>query len=299
LAKSGLGKGMEAIFSQVDVKSVIEEENIIKLDPKDIKPGKYQPRKDFKEEELDELAASIKEHGLLQPVIVIKEKDNYHLVVGERRWRAALKAEQKTIPAILRKKEEINLLEIALIENIQRTDLNPMEQAEAFWQLSEEFGMTQEEIAGRVGKNRVTVANTLRLLKLPEEIKKSLRKGEISPGHARAILMFDSQELQLRVYKKILEEGLSVRQSEELSREKAPMPEKKEDKKEEKPVEFINIEENLEKLFGTKVKINQRGTKIGKGKIEIDYYSIDDLNRIIEILQGGFYNRRKTLEDFL
>lgn len=300
MSKSGLGKGLGAIFSQVDTASFSEEENIINLHTSDIKPNPYQPRKLFNEEELEALADSIKEHGLIQPVVVTKEKDFYQLVVGERRWRAALKAGQKTIPAVLRKKEDTSLLEVALVENIQRSDLNPLEEAAAYEQLSEEFGMTQEEIAERVGKNRSTVANILRLLNLPEEIKESLKKGLISAGHARAILMFETIDLQLKAYKKIMDYGLSVRQSEELAREKN-FREKEEKKKETiiKKPEIIDIEDNLGKMFGTEVKINKKGKNFTRGKIEISYYSIEDLNRLIEILQSKSYIKKTSIEDIL
>jgi ParB family transcriptional regulator, chromosome partitioning protein len=293
LGKTGLGKGLGAIFSQVDITSS-EEEGIAQLNIDEIKPNPCQPRKDFNEEELQNLANSIKEHGVIQPVVVVKDGDTYNLVVGERRWRAATRAGLSKIPALIRKKEEVRLLEMAIVENIQREDLNSMEEAEALGQLAEEFGFTQEELAERVGKNRSTVANILRLLHLPAEVKENLRKGLISSGHARAILMVDTSA-QILFCEKIIREGLSVRQAEELAGKK-DLEKKKKITSVYKAVEVVDIEENLQKLFGTKVEIKHR-EKGNKGKIEISYYSLDDLNRLLDMMET--LSSDMTLEDML
>ncbi|MEQ8191398.1 MAG: ParB/RepB/Spo0J family partition protein [Candidatus Eremiobacterota bacterium] len=281
MSKKGLGKGLGAIFSQVDITSS-EEEGIAQINIDEITPNPYQPRKDFDEEELQNLANSIKEHGLIQPVVVVKEGDLYNLVVGERRLRAAQKAGLSEIPALIKKKEEVRLLEMAIVENIQRENLNPLEEAEAFGQLAEEFDLTQEQLAVKVGKNRSTVANILRLLHLPAEIKECLRKGLISSGHARAILMLDRKDAQILFCEKIIKEGLSVRQAEELAG-KNDREKKKKISKVYKTVEVMDIQENLQKVFGTKVEIKHR-EKVNKGKIEISYYSLDDLNRLLDMM---------------
>lgn len=281
MSKKGLGKGLGAIFSQVDLASS-EEEGIAQINIDEITPNPYQPRKDFNEEELQNLANSIKEHGLIQPVLVVKEGEVYNLVVGERRWRASQKAGLSKIPALIKKKEEVRLLEMAIVENIQRENLNPLEEAEALGQLAEEFGFTQEQLAVKVGKNRSTVANILRLLHLPAEVKENLRKGLISSGHARAILMLDREDTQILFCEKIIKEGLSVRQAEELAGKKDG-DKKKKISKVHKTVEVMDIQENLQKLFGTKVEIRHR-EKVNKGKIEISYYSLDDLNRLLDMM---------------
>ena len=281
MSKKGLGKGLGAIFSQVDITSS-EEEGIAQINIDEITPNPYQPRKDFDEEELQNLANSIKEHGLIQPVVVVKEGDLYNLVVGERRWRAARIAGLSKIPALIKKKEEVRLLEMAIVENIQRENLNPLEEAEAFGQLLEEFGLTQEQLAVKVGKNRSTVANILRLLNLPAEVKEILRKGLISSGHARAILMLDREDAQILFCEKIIREGLSVRQAEELAGNK-DREKKKKITKVCKTVEVMDIQENLQKLFGTRVEIKHK-EKVNKGKIEISYYSLDDLNRLLDMM---------------
>ena len=281
MSKKGLGKGLGAIFSQVDITSS-EEEGIAQINIDEITPNPYQPRKDFNEEELQNLADSIKEHGLIQPVVVVKEGEVYNLVVGERRWRAAQKAGLSKIPALIKKKEEVRLLEMAIVENIQRENLNPLEEAEALGQLAEEFGFTQEQLAVKVGKNRSTVANILRLLHLPAEVKENLRKGLISSGHARAILMVDREDARILFCEKIIKEGLSVRQAEELAGKKDE-EKKKKITKVYKTVEVMDIQENLQKLFGTKVEIRHR-EKGNKGKIEISYYSLDDLNRLLDMM---------------
>jgi len=294
LSKKGLGKGLGAIFSQVDITSS-EEEGIALIGIDEITPNPYQPRKDFDEEELQNLANSIKEHGLIQPVVVVKEGNIYNLVVGERRWRAAQKAGLSKIPALIKKKEEVRLLEMAIVENIQRENLNPLEEAEAFGQLLEEFGLTQEQLAAKVGKNRSTVANILRLLNLPQEVKENLRKGLISSGHARAILMLDREDAQILFCDKIIREGLSVRQAEELAGNK-DKEKKKKITRVYKTVEVMDIQENLQKLFGTRVEIKHR-EKANKGKIEISYYSLDDLNRLLDMM--ATLASEPTMEDML
>jgi ParB family chromosome partitioning protein len=254
--------------------------NIVYLEIDKIKPNPFQPRRIFDEAELQELALSIKEYGIIQPVVVFEENDVYYLIVGERRWRASGKAGLKEIPALVKIKEQAKLLEIALIENIQRSNLNILEEAEAYLQLYEEFGLSHDEIARKVCKSRSVITNTIRLLKLPEEVKECLEKQMISAGHARALLMFNDKKTQVILCGRIIREGLTVRYIEELAGKNDIKDEKKLKRKE---AEIFNVEEDLQILFGTKVEIKQN-KKDEKGKIEISYYSIDDLNRIIDII---------------
>lgn len=259
------------------------ETNIVYLDIDKINANPFQPRRIFDEGELRELALSIKEYGIIQPVVVFEEDGGYYLIVGERRWRASKLAGLKEIPALIKIKEQANLLEIALIENIQRSNLNVLEEAEAYLQLYEEFGLSHDEIARKVCKSRSVVTNTIRLLKLPDEVKKCLEKQMISPGHGRALLMFNDKNTQIILCGRIVKEGLTVRYIEELAG-KDDVKDKQKLKRKEP--EIFNVEEDLQRLFGTKVEIKQN-KKEEKGKIEISYYSLDDLNRIIDIITNN------------
>jgi ParB family chromosome partitioning protein len=269
--KTALGKGLEALIPE-------KGEEIIYLDVERIFPGEQQPRKTFKDDSLKELAASIKEKGILQPVIVSRVGDgSFRLVTGERRWRAASLAGLKKIPALIKNVASKDSLEIALIENIQREDLNPIEAADAFSRLIIEFNLTQEELSDRVGKERATIANYLRLLKLPEEVKSFIYNGSLSMGHAKAILALDGKAHQIDAARKIIKKGLSVREAELLAKKIASPPKSRTSK----DPQISSLEEKLIRGLGTKVRIINRGKK---GKIEIEYYSFEELERLLDIL---------------
>ncbi len=269
--KTALGKGLEALIPE-------RGEEVLYLDIDRIFPGEHQPRKRFRDESLKELALSIKEKGLLQPIIVSRVGDGtFRLVTGERRWRAAALAGLRKIPALIKNVASKDSLEIALIENIQREDLNPMETAEAFNRLIIDFNLTQEELSDKVGKDRATIANYLRLLKLPEEIKSLINNGSLSIGHAKAILTIDGKANQIEAARKIVRKGLSVREAESLAK-RISRPAKV---KPIKDPQISSLEEKLIKSLGTKVRIIHKGKR---GKIEIEYYSLDELDRLLEIL---------------
>jgi len=271
--KTALGRGLEALIPE-------KGEEVIYLDVDRILPGERQPRKTFRDESLKELASSIKEKGILQPVIVSRVGDGtFRIITGERRLRAAKLAGLKKIPALIKNVASRDALEIALIENIQREDLNPIEAADAFRGLITDFNLTQEELSERVGKDRATISNYLRLLKLPDEVKPFIISGSLSMGHAKAILMIEGKAHQIETARKIIKQGLSVRESEALSR-KVSRPRKV---TRTKDPQIVSLEEKLIKRLGTKVRIFHRGKK---GKIEIDYYSLDELDRLLDILMG-------------
>jgi ParB family chromosome partitioning protein len=278
--KSGLGRGLDALIPGGD--EAVAGAEVIQVPLDLIKPNPRQPRSRFAEEPLDELADSIREHGVLQPVLLspAREPGSYYLVTGERRWKASRLAGLATIPAIVREVTEQQKLVWALIENIQRTDLNPLDSAEAYRQLSEDFGLTHEEIAGRVGKNRATVSNTLRLLSLPLVAKAALSKDEITEGHARAVLSLPNERAQIALLEVILKERLSVRQAESLAQkykgEKPPQPEAK-----PRPPEVRALEEQLQNTLGTRVVL-RRGRK--GGTISIRFYSDEELNSLVDRL---------------
>lgn len=274
--KTALGKGLDALIPE-------KGEEMLHLEINRIFPGE-QPRKTFRDNSLKELASSIKEKGVLQPIIVSRVGDgSFKLVAGERRWRAAQIAGLKKIPAIVKNVASKDSLEIALIENIQREDLNPVETAEAFNRLLKDFNLTQEELSERVGKERATVANYLRLLKLPEEIKSLISDGSLSMGHARAVLSIEGKATQIEAARKIITKGLSVREAEALAKNISLAGTKKlKGHKLHKDPQIASLEDKLIKSLGTKVKIQHKGKK--GGKIEIEYYSLDELDRLLEIL---------------
>lgn len=282
--KTTLGKGLNALFP--DISSVMEEEVkggvAMLVDIKAVHPNPNQPRKMFDPEKIDELAESFHASGIIQPLVVRKGTDGYELIAGERRWRAALKAELKEVPIIIKNVSDDQALVLSLVENLQRESLNPVEEAEAYNRLVEEFKFLQETVGEIVGKNRSTITNALRLLKLPEEIKKDLSMGKISSGHARALLVLDNNVKRLSLHREIIKRELSVRQTEKLVKtwkEKKTLPAPRKE-----PVEIKSIRENLQRALGTQVKILRTGKK---GKIEIFFYSDDDLDRILELIQGG------------
>jgi ParB family chromosome partitioning protein len=278
MQKQALGKGLGALIPDLSALNDKEKTALgiheIELDK--IVPNEYQPRKVFDDEKLKELAASIREQGVIQPVIVHRAGGGYELIAGERRWRASRLAGLKTIPALVKEATKRELLEMALIENIQREDLNPLEAAEAYKRLQDEFKLTQEDLARRVGKERSTVTNFLRILGLPKEVKHELAAGSLSMGHAKALLSLERSRDQIQAALMITKKGLSVREAEALaSRLKNPPK----DKKARLSHELKAMEEKLKKALGTKVSI---ASKSKGGRIVIEYYSAEELDRILE-----------------
>lgn len=268
----GLGRGLDALFAdQAPVTEPAREEQkaaeenaaqenaVVYININDIKPNENQPRKTFDEEKISELSASIIEHGIIQPLVVRKSKGGYEIVAGERRWRAARKAELKEVPCLIREfSDEENML-IAIIENMQREDLNPIEEAEGLQQMIKTYGLTQEEVSKSVSKSRPYITNALRLLKLPEGIQTLVTEGKISSGHARALIPVEDKKKQAELCKKIIEDGLSVRKIEELvAAEGKP---KKKPLKKVKSADTLHVEDVLKNIYGTKVSINQKGKK--------------------------------------
>lgn len=299
--KRGLGKGLDSLIpASVDKKVGLnassnggEKGPVTMVNITKIEPNREQPRKVFNEESLQDLADSIKQHGLLEPIMVQDRKDHYEIILGERRWRASKLAGLKEMPVIIKNLSEQEILEISLIENIQREDLNPIEEAQAYKRLLDEFSLTQEEVAKRVNKSRTVVANSMRLLKLDERVQQMVIDGAnasgdekiVSTGHARALLAIDSKDKQYEIAEKIISEGLTVRDIEKLVKDiTKPIRESKEKKKKKalEDVFYKNIEEQLISSLGTKVAINAKDD--GSGKIEIDFYSGDELDRIYQLL---------------
>ena len=266
-------------------KENVSRETLIKISR--IEPNEGQPRKSFDEETLKELADSMKEYGILQPLLVKRKGGNFQIIAGERRWRAAKMSGLKEVPVIVREYNKQQSVEIALIENVQRADLNPIEEALAYQQLMQEFGLKQEEIALRVSKNRATITNSIRLLKLAEPVQQLLISGEISSGHARALLGLEDKEQQIALASQIIEKGLNVRQVEKLVKmmTKPQKDEKEKEESEEKDLSFIfrDLEEKMKGIMGTKVMIHQKDKN--KGRIEIEYYSASELERIVELIE--------------
>lgn len=280
----GLGRGLNALLSDEVLSATEDKEDVIKqIDINDIEPNKKQPRKNFDEDELNDLSKSILEHGILQPLVVREVNGKYEIVAGERRYRAARLAGLNEIPVIIKNFSDQQTLEVALVENIQREDLNPMELACAYSLLMERFDLNQEQVADKVGKSRPSVANMLRLLKLNPYVQEKLRENEITFGHARALLSIKESKLQKQLTDMIVEKQLSVRDVEKYIQmlDKKAEQDKNKGEKEINTLFYREIQENLQKLFGTKVSIS-KGNK--KGKIEIEYYSDDELERIIQII---------------
>ena len=277
-----LGRGLAALITPtVNNRNIrkdngLDETKIWYIPVNSIKPNPQQPRRDFKPRELDELAVSIKEHGILQPILLTEKVDGgYEIVAGERRWRAAQLAGLATLPAIVKKMADQQKLEVALIENIQRENLNPLEEAFAFERLMKEFNFTQQQVADKVGKSRPAIANTLRLLDLPEEIKKALIDGRINMGQARALLGLDSQEKRLEMLSSMLGQKITVREIERS------VGKQNNNGRVRRDPNLLYIEDQLRAALGTKVSITKKGDK---GTIVIDYYSKDDLNRLMKKL---------------
>jgi ParB family transcriptional regulator, chromosome partitioning protein len=283
LKKMALGRGLDALLPGIE--SIDNRPNTyIMCDIELIRPNRYQPRLRFSEKELQTLTESIKEQGIIQPILVRKDEHGYELIAGERRLKAAKRAGLTQAPAIVREITDAELLEISIVENIQRENLNPMEEAEAYHCLMKEFGLTQEQVAVRVGKSRSSVANFLRLPNLPEEIKGSIMDGIISMGHARAILGAENTAQQRAVWRIVTSKNLSVRQTEDLVK---AIKEKKQKSNPNEPtseeIYFSGLSEDLSRHFGARVKIKRQGKK---GKVEIEFYNNEDLNRLIELLKS-------------
>lgn len=304
--KSGLGRGLDALFPekretvdknkttdiQTDIEKSKAEDKKDKVENKEmlvkismVEPNLNQPRKQFNEDSLLELAESIKQYGILQPLLVSDKKDYYEIIAGERRWRAAKMAGLKEIPVLVKEFSKQQVVEISLIENIQREDLNPIEEAKAFKRLIEEFHLKQDEIAERVSKSRAAVTNSMRLLKLDERVQEMLIEEMISSGHARALLGISDGDTQHSLAMKIFDEKLSVRETEKLVKNLLEPPKKQEVKKNSaEDAIYESLEEKMKGIIGTKVLIHRK--KNDKGKIEIEYYSKDELERIIELFES-------------
>ncbi len=294
--KAGLGKGLDSLITNKVAPtkpaepSAQKDEKVIEgilMDIKKVEPNREQPRKNFDEDALLELSESIKQFGVLQPLLVQDKKGYYEIIAGERRWRAAKLAGLKEVPVIIKDLTEQEVVEIALIENIQRENLNPIEEAIAYKRLLTEFNLKQDEVAERVSKSRTAVTNSMRLLKLNEKVQQMVIDDMLSTGHARALLGIEDQEKQYHTAQKIFDEKLSVRETEKLV--KKLQQEKEETAKKEVKIDpkmaaiFGDLEETMKMILGTKVAINQKDDK--KGKIEIEYYSMDELDRIIDLIR--------------
>lgn len=289
-AKRGLGKGLDALIAPApsSTKSVknekVEEGQVVTVNITKVEPNRDQPRKTFDEDKLIELSDSIKQHGIINPLIVQDRKDHYEIIGGERRWRAAKKAGLKEVPVIIKNLTEEEIAEYALIDNIQRDDLNPIDEALAFKKLIDDFGYTQDVVAEKVSKSRVAITNSLRLLKLCEEVRQMVIDGKLSTGHARALISIDNKEKQIQIAEQIFDQKMSVRDTEKLVKN-LDKPEKKKKKAEINPsIEsaYRELEDKCTQATGTKVSISSKGD--GAGKIEIEFYSTDDLEKITERL---------------
>ncbi len=280
MKKYNLGRGLDALIPKGD-----NLEGYIVASINELKPNMFQPRKDFDDETISELASSIKEKGILQPLVVRTISGGYEIIAGERRWRAAQRAGITRVPVIIKEATDREVLELALIENLQREDLNPIEEAVAYQQLIDEFELTHEDVSRQIGKDRSTITNQLRLLKLPEEAKKALIAGDITAGHARAILSIESSAEAREALKAILKQKLSVRKTEQLI-QNISKRKKKDAKPRSDDIYIRQITDELKKSLSTQVRIVD---KQGKGKIEIDYYSNEELERLTSILKANSY----------
>ena len=304
----GLGKGLDALFGDAEVTLRAKTETPVPdakpaeadkfnentddkkqpasgieyVDINEIKPNSTQPRKVFDEDKLQELASSIEEHGLIQPIVLRKAEKGYEIVAGERRWRAARLIGIRELPAIVREfSDEENML-LAIIENMQREDLNPIEEAEGISQMMNTYGLTQEQVSKSLGKSRPYIANSLRLLKIADKVKQYVIEGKLSSGHARALAGISDEAKQVKIAEAAVKKGLSVREIEKLVKQEKDAATKKPRIK-KKNADVIRVEEDLKEIFGTKVNLNQRGKK---GRIEIEFYSREDLERLIDLLKS-------------
>ncbi|MBQ2609069.1 MAG: ParB/RepB/Spo0J family partition protein [Clostridiales bacterium] len=288
--KKGLGKGLGALLS-VDGIPETQKDSVVELKINDISPNSEQPRKRFNEDALQELADSIKENGVIQPIIVSKRGSGYRIVAGERRWRASRLAGLKVIPAIVRDLTDQQTMEQALIENIQRQDLNPLEEAFAMDNLMKEHGLTQEALAKKLGKSRPAIANTLRLINIDESLQDFIRNGDLSAGHARALLAITDKEEQKKAADVVMIKEMSVRETEEYVKKilsgPSPAPRKTREKGSNAvAISTKDVEHKLTSYYGTKVKLKLKDEVKGKGTIVIEYYSYDDLDRLLEMMEN-------------
>lgn len=297
-AKKGLGKGLDSLIPKTESKKTTSEndsnvstaeeraQGAVLIDLKKVEPNRDQPRKKFDEDSLNDLAESIKQFGVLQPLLVQERDDYYEIVAGERRWRAAKKAGIKEIPVIVKKLTEQEIMEISLIENIQREDLNPIEEALAYKRLLTEFDLKQDEVADRVSKSRTTITNSMRLLKLNEKVQQMVIDDKLTTGHVRPLIGIEDAETQVALAEKIFDEKMSVRDAEKLVKN---LQNEKKNKPEEKKLDsqllavYHDLEEQMKQILGTKVAISPKDDK--KGKLEIEYYSQDELDRIIDLIR--------------
>ena len=300
--KKGLGRGLDMLIPREDTSHKAEasvekkpgqQENAepkeydVEIDIRKIEPNRNQPRKQFDEDAIEELAESIKQFGVIQPFKKKKKGDYYEIIAGERRWRASKKAGLKKVPVIIKIYYEKEILKISLIENLQREDLNPIEEAQAYQKLQEDYGLKQDEIAASVSKSRTAITNTMRLLKLDERVQKMVMDNLISSGHGRTIIPIEDKELQYETACKILDENLSVREAEQLVKkllERKPDKEKKEEESQQNAEMFHYFEGRMKDILGSKVTIKNK--KNNKGRIEIEYYSAEELERIIDLIQS-------------
>ncbi len=280
MSKVALGKGLDALIPDYPKDLVKPEENLVQIEINRIKPNPYQPRGEFDEDKMEELTLSIKEKGIIQPVVVRRVGEKFELVAGERRFRAAQKLGIERLPALVMEKlSKEGMLELSLIENLQREDLNPIDQARGYRRLLEECGLSQKQLSERIGKDRSSIANTLRMLNLPKAIQGAIANGDLSEGHARPILSLSDEREQEALSKRVIRDGLSVRKTEELVYGSKQKPKRR--KLKGPSSKFLEVESSLKQLFGTKVRVVQ-GKK--GGKIEIEFYSDEDLSRILELL---------------
>lgn len=295
--KSGLGKGLDALIpagnkkapvkketEPVIIEKIVEKKGVETLKITEVEPNREQPRKNFNEDALLELSDSIKQYGVIQPLIVQKKGDHYEIIAGERRWRAAKMAGIKEIPVIIKDYSDQQVMEISLIENIQREDLNPIEEAMAYKNLMEEFHLKQDEIAEKVSKSRTAVTNSMRLLKLDKRVQQMMIDDMISAGHARTLITIEDPDVQYNIATKIFDEKLSVRETEKMVK-LIQKPEVKKEKAEKvKSFIYKDIEEKIKAILGTKVTVDHRSNN--KGRISIEYYSNDELERILFLLES-------------
>jgi len=280
VSKRGLGRGIRALIPEIEAAEQ-ELHGVVELEIGAIRPNPHQPRKEFDQARLEELALSIQEHGIVQPIVVRKVEDGYEIVAGERRWRAAQMAGLTKVPAIVREFTEAERMEIALIENLQREDLNPIEEAEAYRTLMESFGLTQEALARRLGRSRAQVANTLRLLQLPERVQEEVRAGRLSMGHAKVLCGVEDPERVVALAEKVIAKGLSVRELEQELTPREKRPRARTRLKAKLPPDLAAVEQQLRELLGTPVRLHWAGDR---GRVEITFFGQEGLNRLLDAL---------------